>query len=468
MSFNEVLNQVFQPYFYYSVMFLVVSFACIKVFNRFCHFITPKTKSLLYLIPLAVPLLVMAVYLPKLTLEITPSLVSSGTVMTSFNSGAATGLFVNSADVIVITASSLPTVFSVTGLMCIFGLVAADIFVVVMVLADDRLARRFLHVISISADEYASLQRSVADLSQKMRIAAPKIGLVEDLRPNAYTIGYGKRATVVFSMGLLNILNEEEVTAVASHELAHLKNRDFFYKLLSSTLTVISFFNPVAYLASSAGQREREMLADQEGVKAAGAPNALSSALAKICKSLATLPRQNFLVSASSNLLVTSSVLHRFGLLSTHPRLDTRLRNISTPNPDRLNPRKLRSAVLLSLLLVSVACMAVYGVADLQTTYAGQVQPVAFKYQSSMSSAIDSSATSNDATGGFTGVFNSPVNLTTSSSAVSVNVADDLNNTVASGSLTASPSVSKLNAAYVVTPYYLVPVSSGIFKVSSP
>ncbi|PVX27320.1 MAG: hypothetical protein CW716_02915 [Candidatus Bathyarchaeum sp.] len=378
MNFNDILNQVFQPYFYYSVLFLVVSFVCVKALTHFCPFLNPKLKSLLYMVPLAIPLAVMVVYVPQVTIQTTVQ-----TIHAQINSGSAMSLA--SGPVIGSPASGLTsflvvlsptTVISATGLVCVAGLFIADIFVIVMLIAGDRLARRSLRVISLAKDDYQSLQRNVANLSNKMSIVKPNIGLVEDLRPNAFTIGYGKRATIVFSIGLLNILNEEEVTAVAAHELAHLKNRDFFYKLLTSTLTVVSFFNPMAYFTSLAAQREREMLADQAAVKAIEKPSVLSTALAKICKTMATMPRQSLMVNMSSNLLVTSSVLHRFGFFSAHPRLDRRLRSISAPNTDcHLSPRKLSAAVLLSVLVMSVACMVVYGMANLQTSFSNQMQP---------------------------------------------------------------------------------------------
>ena len=47
------------------------------------------------------------------------------------------------------------------------------------------------------------------------------------LLPNAFTVGYGRNAVIVFSLGLLNMLDLNELTAVASHELAHVKARDY-------------------------------------------------------------------------------------------------------------------------------------------------------------------------------------------------------------------------------------------------
>jgi Zn-dependent protease with chaperone function len=234
---------------------------------------------------------------------------------------------------ITLSSASLvvPTVVSVTGILCIVGLFTAAIFGVFMVLTNDRVARRILHVIPLESQDYPWLQAKIAELSKKLVVPTPNVGLIEDLRPNAFIIGYGENATVVFSIGLLNILSQDEAAAVASHEITHIKNHDFFYKVVSSTLTMVSFFNPATYFVSSAAQREREMFADQGAIDILEKPAVFGDALAKIGNSLEVLSKESLRTSLSSNLFASSSVLHRVSILSTHPRLNKRLRIF--PNP---------------------------------------------------------------------------------------------------------------------------------------
>jgi heat shock protein HtpX len=379
MNFDSILNQIFQPYFYYSVLFLVISFVCIKVLTRYSHVISQRTKSLLYLVPLVIPLIVMLVFLPSTTIHTTAMQVSTGVppttgkeVLTNFGQNL-TSQPEGSA---LITTSHI-SILSVTGILCIIGLAAGAVFAASMILADDKVARKILHVITLSTDEHQWLQTSVIQLSKNLGITVPKIGIVEDLRPNAFTIGYGKRATVVFSVGLFNVLGKEEMVAVASHELAHLKNRDFFYKVASSALTAVSFFNPLAYIVSSTGQREREMLADECAIEFLEKPSLLGNAIAKICKVIQTLPKESKVVSFSSNLLVTSSITHRLGILSTHPRLDKRLRNISKPKPrHRLNHRNMCLVACLSILILCSAIVVSNAVVNIQMGFAAsQAKP---------------------------------------------------------------------------------------------
>jgi Zn-dependent protease with chaperone function len=357
MGFEAILNQIFQPYFYYSVIFLAVTFVCVKILTKYCSFLGQRTKSLVYLVPLALPLAVMLVSFPSTSIQI----------INAFPVGP----FLPPSQPAYVLTVSTSTVLSVTGVICIIGLIAGALFALSMVLADDRIARKVLHVILLSPEEHQWLQAKVAEYSKKLAIAPPKIGVVEDLRPNAFTIGYGRRATIVFSVGLLNILNQEEIEAVASHELAHVKNNDFFFKTISNALTAVSFFNPLSYFASSTAQREREMYADERAIDLLEKPSALGDALAKICKAIQALPKENMLVNFSSNLLLSSSVLHRVGILSTHPRLDTRLKRISAPRPSskHWSSRNTWLAFLLSVLLILSAVAVSLMMADLQVNF---------------------------------------------------------------------------------------------------
>ena len=375
MGFEGILNQVFQPYFYYSVIFLSVSFVCVKILTKYCSFIGQRTKSILYLFPLALPVVVMMASFPSTVIQTTFHQIRAiSTVATGgLTSGFPFGPFPLPSQTVYLTIVSKSTVLSVTGLLCIMGLIAGGVFGLSMVLADDRLARRALHVILLSSEEHQWLQTEVAESSRKLAIEIPKIGVVEDLRPNAFTIGYGKHATIVFSIGLLNVLSKDEILAVASHELAHVKNNDFFFKTLSTALTTISFFNPLSYIASSSAQREREMLADERAIELLENPSLLANALAKICKAIQNLPKESLMVNFSSNLLTSSSVLHRVGILSTHPRLDTRMRHILTPKQSRHWSRlNTHIALLLSLMLILSAVAVSLAMADVQLNFTAE------------------------------------------------------------------------------------------------
>ena len=173
MSFEGILNQIFQPYFYYSIIFLVISFACVKALTRYCSFIGQKTKSLLYLVPLAVPLIVMLTFMPSTVIQTSSQLIktsAAGTITTgahvnAFYTGAAM-LPMPPPSVFILARAAPVTVYSVTGILCIIGLVAGGFFALSMLAADDRVARKVLHVILLSPGENQWLQIKVAELSK--------------------------------------------------------------------------------------------------------------------------------------------------------------------------------------------------------------------------------------------------------------------------------------------------------------
>jgi len=62
----------------------------------------------------------------------------------------------------------------------------------------------------------------IATMARKAGIRMPKIYLLEDYIPTAYSF----KDTLVFSLGLFEVLGEEEMLAVAAHEIGHIKNGD--------------------------------------------------------------------------------------------------------------------------------------------------------------------------------------------------------------------------------------------------
>ena len=71
-------------------------------------------------------------------------------------------------------------------------------------------------------------KKSILKLCKKNRIPIPKVGIIHDSSPEAFT--YGRTpysARLVFSRGMFELLDEEEVEAVLAHELGHIKHWDF-------------------------------------------------------------------------------------------------------------------------------------------------------------------------------------------------------------------------------------------------
>jgi len=376
VNFEDVLVQVFQPYFYYSVIFLAISFVCIKIITKCCPFIGSRAKSLIYLIPISGPLFIMLASPPTMAIQaVSYHFIGSFPTFTQAAPTAFSPFQLTpplQQSIVTLVAMSTNQILSITGIICLLGLAVGGIYAVTTLAFGDWIACRVLNVINLSPDEYEWLHTEIAKVAKQLSIATPQVALVEDLRPNAFTMGYGRKAKVVFTIGLLNTLDKEEIVAVASHELAHIKSHDFIFKTLSNTLTAVSFFNPLAYFSFFNAQREREMLADENGAKLLQKPDSLANALTKITAALKNLPKEGRFIRLTSNLLVTAPIIHRPQILSAHPKIDLRLRNIgqlTAPKPKHLKTNKLVAAVILTCIIVIAGAIAACALVNVQTGY---------------------------------------------------------------------------------------------------
>ena len=92
-------------------------------------------------------------------------------------------------------------------------------------------------------DENPNLHATVATLSKKSGISAPKLMLAQIPLPNAFAYGSpisGNRIAV--TQGLLNNLNDGEVEAVIGHELGHLRHRDVQVMMAVSFLPALFYY----------------------------------------------------------------------------------------------------------------------------------------------------------------------------------------------------------------------------------
>lgn len=199
----------------------------------------------------------------------------------------------------------------------------------------------------------------------------PKLYIVEDPQPNAFATGRNPEHSVIcVTTGLLEKLDYYELESVIGHELAHIANYDirlsavvtvmvsfvvilsdifsrcFFRGRRSSSdndsngnaifmliglifLILAPIFGKLAQLAVS---RRREFLADATSAKFTRNPDALISALEKICSDPNELRTANkstahmYIASPFKDKKITKS-----SIWSTHPSLDERvnaLRNL--------------------------------------------------------------------------------------------------------------------------------------------
>jgi heat shock protein HtpX len=197
-------------------------------------------------------------------------------------------------------------------------------------------------------------------LTLKAGLPMPKVYLIPDHTPNAFATGRNhENAAVAVTMGLYEMLNEEELEGVIAHELSHIKHYDIligtiaavFAGAIAMIANMMQFgamfgnnrqnSNPIIMiimaiilpLAASIIQmtvsRNREFMADEGAARMTGNPSGLQSALAKLDR-YAKSGRQihnateqtahMFIVNPFSGLKSNLS-----GLFRTHPTTEDRI-----------------------------------------------------------------------------------------------------------------------------------------------
>jgi len=179
----------------------------------------------------------------------------------------------------------------------------------------------------LRAGENPWLEGTVRDLASRAGIPMPRLAIVQDESPNAFTFGTTRaNSTLAVHVGLLKTLSEDEIRGVIGHELGHIKHRDFIVVTMLAALPLICYVaarglmqwgrfgsrdrresEPVALLAVGLAayviyfitlylvrhlSRMREQYADAYSAYLTGAPHSLSSALAKIAYGLSLRPEE--------------------------------------------------------------------------------------------------------------------------------------------------------------------------------
>jgi heat shock protein HtpX len=89
----------------------------------------------------------------------------------------------------------------------------------------------------------------VQGLCQRMGLPMPKLWLIADSSPNAFATGRNpQHASVAFTTGILQVMNDSELEGVVAHELGHVKNRDILTSSVAATIaTAITFLARMAF-----------------------------------------------------------------------------------------------------------------------------------------------------------------------------------------------------------------------------
>src|SRR6202050_5606462 len=117
-------------------------------------------------------------------------------------------------------------------------------------------------------DAYRRVEPIVRGLTQRMGLPMPKLWLIPDASPNAFATGRNpSHASVAFTEGILQLMNDNEIEGVVAHELGHVLHRDILISSIAAMLAAaITFMARMAFWFG--GSRDDE---DRGGGGAIGA-----------------------------------------------------------------------------------------------------------------------------------------------------------------------------------------------------
>lgn len=200
-------------------------------------------------------------------------------------------------------------------LVSLGALVLAGVMNLVSYLYSDKIVLSMSRAKVVSETEYPDLHRMVASLATSAGLPKPRVAIIKSRAPNAFATGRGpKNSVVAVTTGLLEVLNENELEGVLSHEISHIKHRDILVASVAATIAgaisylalvgrysvffgggsdrnrnagalalLLSLLAPLAaFLIQMAISRGREYDADREGALLSRKPLSLASALEKI------------------------------------------------------------------------------------------------------------------------------------------------------------------------------------------
>jgi len=235
----------------------------------------------------------------------------------------------------------------------------AAVYALVQYYAASKLAVAMTGAKEIEKRDNPRLYRIVENLAITTGMPMPKVYMIDDPAPNAFATGRDpKHAIVAATTGIMDIMDDRELTAVMAHEMGHVRNYDIRVSMIAfglvSAIGILSdialrmlFFGGsdnrnvppqmyivgiiviilapiVAALIQMAISRQREYLADATGALTTRDSEGLASALEKLSQHSQPMQRQS---TATAHLFFSNPLKPGSftKLFSTHPPLEDRV-----------------------------------------------------------------------------------------------------------------------------------------------
>ena len=247
--------------------------------------------------------------------------------------------------------------------LAIWVVIVAIIYAAIQYFMSASIATAMTGAREIEKRDNPRLYNIVENLSITTGLPMPKVYIIDDPAPNAFATGRDpKHAVVAATTGLLDIMNDNELTAVMAHEMSHVKNYDIRVSMIVFGLAcVVGLISDIAFrmmfygnrrrndegspmgylliviaailspilaaLAQMAVSREREYLADASAVNITRYPEGMINALKKLQSHSQPMKSQN---TAAASMYINDPLRKGFfnNLFSTHPPIEKRLERL--------------------------------------------------------------------------------------------------------------------------------------------
>ncbi|MBR3052493.1 zinc metalloprotease HtpX [Candidatus Saccharibacteria bacterium] len=247
--------------------------------------------------------------------------------------------------------------------IAVWTIVVALVYALIQYFAAGSVAMAMAGAHEITKKENKRLYNIVENLSITTGLPMPRVYIIEDKAPNAFATGRDpQHASVAATTGLLDIMNDKELTAVMAHEMSHVRNYDIRVSMIVFGLVcvigfisdiamrmmfygsrrrddegspvgyvlilIVAVFSPiVAALAQMAVSRQREYLADASAVNITRYPEGMIDALKKLQSQGAPMRSQNI---AAEGMYINNPLRKGFfsSLFSSHPPLEKRIERL--------------------------------------------------------------------------------------------------------------------------------------------
>lgn len=247
--------------------------------------------------------------------------------------------------------------------IAVWTVIVAIIYAVVQYFIAGSVATTMTGARQITKKENPRLYNIVENLSITTGLPMPKVYVIDDPAPNAFATGRDpKHAIVAATTGLMDIMDNKELTAVMAHEMSHVKNYDIRVSMIVFGLVcVVGLISDIAFrmmfygnrrrdeegspmgyvlillaavlspivaaVAQMAVSRQREYLADASAVKITRYPEGMISALKKLQSQGRPIKNQNI---AAASMYINDPLRKGFfnNLLSTHPPIEKRIERL--------------------------------------------------------------------------------------------------------------------------------------------